>query len=416
MSSNITKHYKKRNMKNRLLLGALLISTASLFTACSDDNGSNPSLIQPTEFTLNTPAYINQTVDLKNTNELQLSWSQPKYTADNAPLQVTYEIQVSPTNSFTVSTAQAEADESGATIADYANIARTTTVCKYSLLTTDLDKALQKIGKWTAAEDVPQIQDVYVRVHAYISENGKKLYPITSTNEVKLSVSPYFEILKDADPILWYMVGDCIGSASWDNGGIASVGKGLIPLFLQADQKYDKATGEGIIAFTGFFPANGQFKLVLTPGDWDKQMNFENLESDGGLVSDKDGNNHNIGINEDGYYTFKVNTKTQKITVEKYEKAVKVYDKLCIAGSFNSWSDTDMNPVFTLSGENHLWSYIVNGGDKLKVKISGSWDTNWGYRDGLQGEGDGDGNLVVPDGTYLLLFNDITGDYMLIEQ
>ena len=75
-----------------------------------------------------------------------------------------------------------------------------------------------------------------------------------------------------------------------------------------------------------------------------------------------------------------------------------------------------MNPVFTLSGENHLWSYIVNGGDKLKVKISGSWDTNWGYRDGLQGEGDGDGNLVVPDGTFLLIFNDITGDYMLIEQ
>ena len=84
-------------MKNRLLLGALLIGTASLFTACSDDNDSNPTLIQPTEFTLNTPTYIDQTVDLKNTEALQLSWSQPKYTADNAPLQVTYQIQVSPT-------------------------------------------------------------------------------------------------------------------------------------------------------------------------------------------------------------------------------------------------------------------------------------------------------------------------------
>ena len=158
-------------MKNRLLLGALLIGTASLFTACSDDNGSNPTLIQPTEFTLNTPTYINQTVDLKNTEELQLSWSQPKYTADNAPLQVTYQIQVSPTNSFTVSTAQAEKDETGATVADYANIARTTTMCKYSLLSADLDKALQTIGKWTAAEDVPTIQNVFVRVYAYISES-----------------------------------------------------------------------------------------------------------------------------------------------------------------------------------------------------------------------------------------------------
>lgn len=415
MSLNTTKHNKKRNMKNRLLLGALLISAASLFTACSDDNGSNPSLIQPTEFTLNTPAYINQTVDLKNTEELQLSWSQPKYTADNVPLQVTYEIQISPTNSYTISTTQADADESGATIADYAAIARTTTLCKYSLLTTDLDKALQKIGKWTAAEDVPQIQDVYVRVHAYISENGKKLNPIISTNEVKLSVSPYFEILKDADPILWYMVGSCIGSASWDNNGTASVGKGLIPLFRQADQKYDKATGEGVIAFTGYFPTDGQFKFVLTPGGWDDQLNYNDLESDGGFLYDE-AKDHNLGISTAGYYTFKVNTKTKKITAETYDKAVAVYDKLCIAGSFNSWGNDELTPVFTLSGENHLWSYVVEGGWKLKIKLADSWDKNWGYRDGLQGEGDGDGNLVIPDGKYLMLFNDITGDYMLIAQ
>ena len=76
-----------------------------------------------------------------------------------------------------------------------------------------------------------------------------------------------------------------------------------------------------------------------------------------------------------------------------------------------------MTPVFTLDGcENHIWSYEVNGGDKLKVKIPGSWETNWGYKNGLAGSGDNDGNLVVPDGKYLLLFNDITGDYMLIEQ
>ena len=406
-------------MKNRLLLGALLISAASLFTACSDDNGSNPSLIQPTEFTLNTPAYINQTVDLKNTEELQLSWSQPKYTADNVPLQVTYEIQISPTNSYTISTTQADADESGATIADYAAIARTTTLCKYSLLTTDLDKALQKIGKWTAAEDVPQIQDVYVRVHAYISENGKKLNPIISTNEVKLSVSPYFEILKDADPILWYMVGDCIGSASWDNGGTASIGKGLVPLFRQANEKYDKATGAGVIAFTGFFPQGGEFKFIKVPGNWDddKQINYTKVKDAPSYIEDK-GDYHNIGIAQSGYYTISMNTTEGKeeVTFTKYEKDVKVYEQLCVAGTMNNWSDSDMTPVWTLAGENHVWSFVVDGGVHMKVKTKGSWDTNWGYRDGLQGEGDGDGNLVIPDGKYLMLFNDITGDYMLIAQ
>jgi hypothetical protein len=146
-------------------------------------------------------------------------------------------------------------------------------------------------------------------------------------------------------------------------------------------------------------------------------MNFENVESGANLLYDADGNNHNLGISESGYYTFKVNTKTKKIAVEKYEKAVKVYEQLCVAGTMNDWSDSDMTPVFTLDGvENHIWSFVVKGGDHLKIKTAGSWDTNWGYRAGLQGSADGDGNLVIPDGKYLLLFNDITGDYMLIEQ
>ena len=45
-------------MKNKLLLGALLISAVGAFTGCSDDNDSNPTLIQPKEFKLNTPAYV----------------------------------------------------------------------------------------------------------------------------------------------------------------------------------------------------------------------------------------------------------------------------------------------------------------------------------------------------------------------
>ena len=35
-------------MKNKLLLGAVLVGTAGIFAACSDDNDSNPTLIQPT--------------------------------------------------------------------------------------------------------------------------------------------------------------------------------------------------------------------------------------------------------------------------------------------------------------------------------------------------------------------------------
>lgn len=96
-------------MKNKYIIGALLVGIISLFASCSDDNDSNPTLIQPKEFVLNTPAYANATIDLEHSTGLGLTWSQPKYTADNAPINATYEVQVSPTNSFTVSTDEAAA-------------------------------------------------------------------------------------------------------------------------------------------------------------------------------------------------------------------------------------------------------------------------------------------------------------------
>ena len=100
-------------MKNKYIIGAMLVGIISLFASCSDDNDSNPTLIQPTEFKLNTPEYVNSTIDLEHSTGLGLTWSQPKYTADNARINVTYEVQVSPTNTFTVSTDEAAADESG---------------------------------------------------------------------------------------------------------------------------------------------------------------------------------------------------------------------------------------------------------------------------------------------------------------
>ena len=134
-------------MKNKLLLGAVLVGTAGIFAACSDDNDSNPTLIQPTEFVLNTPAYVNETVDLENTEALRLTWSQPEYTTGNAPINATYEIQVSPTNSFTVSTDEADADEENALVADYAVIDKTSTTCFADLAASELNKALAKVAK-----------------------------------------------------------------------------------------------------------------------------------------------------------------------------------------------------------------------------------------------------------------------------
>ena len=78
-------------MKNKLLLGTLLIGIASLFTSCKDDREYNPTIQTPTEFKLNTPAMTNQYIQLAKNNTVNLTWSQPDY-GYNA--QATYSIQV----------------------------------------------------------------------------------------------------------------------------------------------------------------------------------------------------------------------------------------------------------------------------------------------------------------------------------
>ena len=187
-------------MKNKYIIGALLVGIISLFASCSDDNDSNPTLIQPKEFVLNTPTYANATIDLERSTGLELTWSQPKYTADNAPINATYEVQVSPTNSFTVSTDEAAADESGEKVPDYAVLSNTTQKCNISASAEEMDKALVKILKWTEG-NVPAEQEMYGRINAYILEGTSRLNPVAS-NSVKLNVKPYYIELKDAVPTM----------------------------------------------------------------------------------------------------------------------------------------------------------------------------------------------------------------------
>lgn len=404
-------------MKNRLLLGALLIGTASLFTACKDDNDSNPTLMQPKEFMLNTPAYVNETVDLAQTSEILLSWSQPQYTADNAPLQVTYEIQVSPDNEFNVSTDEAAADESGATVADYAAMARTTTECTYKLLSADLDKALVQIKKWKK-DEVPQEQTAYLRIHAFIDENGTRLNSVVS-NSIELKFNPYYIELKDATPIMWYLVGNNILDGAWSNApGVSS-----LPMFVSADYAYDKATGAGEITYLNYFTTDG---WKIQPQDFNWDLGFMSGGSANTAVfRDGAADAGNIWCEPEGYYLVTVNTGTNECAIVKQDIAPTDYGQICITGSFNGWADQNMTPA-NKAGENHVWVYTLTVAEgtveQVKFKIAGSWDTNWGFGadDGevnTCGVATGGGkNIGVAEGTWIIVFNDITGEFSMLAQ
>ena len=419
-------------MKNKYIIGAMLVGIISLFASCSDDNDSNPTLIQPTEFKLNTPEYVNSTIDLEHSTGLSLSWSQPKYTADNAPINVTYEIQVSPTNSFTVSTDEAAADESGEKVPDYAVLSNTTQRCDISASAEEVDKALVKILKWKE-DNVPAEQEVYVRMNAFILEGTNHLNPIAS-NSVKLNVKPYYIELKDATPIMWYLVGNMFGG-NWGDKK-EDIGVKAFPMFLKPNYSYDKKTGAGEIEYTNYFltdefndkaeSAIAGFKILPSSFSWDYSMDGggklkDNIAYRGSTNSD----GGHILAGADGYYTITLNTANNTATMVKYEGNVTNYGTIQIAGSFNEWADTPMLPYNTEGVENHAWYYVmeVPAGDPIqfKFKIAGSWDTSWGYgaEDGainMYGKCDAGGkNIGLAEGKYVISFNDITGAFSIVK-
>ena len=419
-------------MKNKYIIGALLVGIISLFASCSDDNDSNPTLIQPKEFVLNTPAYANATIDLEKSTGLELTWSQPKYTADNAPINATYEVQVSPTNSFTVSTDEAAADESGEKVPDYAVLSKTTQKCNISASAEEMDKALVKILKWTE-ENVPAEQEMYVRVNAYILEGTSRLNPVAS-NSVKLNVKPYYIELKDAVPTMWYLVGNMFG-AKWAND--KNIGVDALPMFLKPNFSYDKKTGAGEIEYTNFFltdefdekaeSAVAGFKILPSSFDWNYSMDGggklkDNIAYRGSTNSD----GGHILAGADGYYTITLNTANNTATMVKYEGNVTNYGTIQIATSLDDFaSDTPMLPYNTEGVENHAWYYVmeVPAGQTVsfKFKIAGSWDTNWGFgaEDGavnMYGKCEANGhNIGLTEGKYCISFNDITGAFSIVK-
>ena len=113
-------------------------------SSCTDDNGSNPTLIQPTEFVLNEPSIQGSSVDLAKSTGIDLSWSQPKYTADNAPLVANYIVQVSINGNFSKQYSDAVDDNSGADFKELLNTA--TTKCNVTVPAADLCEAVQLLS------------------------------------------------------------------------------------------------------------------------------------------------------------------------------------------------------------------------------------------------------------------------------
>ncbi len=199
---------------------------------------------------------------------------------------------------------------------------------------------------------------------------------------------------------LWGLVGSEFGSTPWGIGG-GSIGVDLQPLYPIQGYSYDDY-GHGIIECTGYFKTNYYFSLS-------KADRSEQINNNGG----------SFHVEEDGYYTVRLNTATREVSILPYSgEEPALYSSMCIAGDVNGWmyEDTYMLPVNPRAQENHDWYITLDAeaGTMLKF-VHGVWEAYWGTDSFPYGTGTAVGdNISVPAGQYQVMFNDITGNYIFV--
>ena len=166
-------------MKKYIKSTLLMLLSICLFTACSDDNDSNPTLVAPTTFVLNTPAIANSVVDLAHSSAIVLTCTQPDY---GFPASTTYSVAVA-----------TQADTS-----DAVKLSTTSLTARIELDAKEIAAALTniKVEEGATEADFPMNIPVYFQAEAVITttmgtavETSRIKSNVVSLNKVDLEFS-----------------------------------------------------------------------------------------------------------------------------------------------------------------------------------------------------------------------------------
>lgn len=421
-------------MNKIFAMGLVVFTATSLFSSCADDRESNPTLVQPTEFRLNTPIFANQVLDLHNSKHLNLVWSQPHVTDKGAPLAGVgfYAVQLSKDGNFNTSVAQAEADQTGKAVADYIELEEKYYNTSVDVNASALNKALNMLYTWADDAAKPAKLEFYVRVNAHFAGVNAPVQDGSvsiASNVVKVQVAPYYVELSDAPIALDYIVGSDI-AGTWSNN-VADAGNGLLPFFPIANSNYDKKTGLGSVSYTGYFPEKGEFKVfsptISKDGNnfaWD--FAYVGVDGKPGTARYRDGGGDgpNITAPKAGYYTIVIDNVKHTFTMTDASDNIDTSNKgsIGIVGEFNGWgNDLVMTPASKSDkAPNHVWSTVLklDAPSEVKFRANKKWDLSWGsstvLRYGVASKGGS--NMKMKKGTYKVYFNDLTGEYNFIPQ
>lgn len=124
-------------MKNLYKLFTLTMGLLAL-SACEADRDSNPVLNEPDTFVLNVPAFASNNVyDLKNSESLELTCTQPDY---GIPMATTYSVQISLEENFVDAHAETNTE------ANYTTLGTTHSSAKMEVKALEFALALETCG------------------------------------------------------------------------------------------------------------------------------------------------------------------------------------------------------------------------------------------------------------------------------
>lgn len=383
-----------------------------LFSACSDDRGSNPTLSVPDSFVLNTPAYAEQAINLKTSESVNLTWSQPDY--GGFPVAAEYSVQISLTDEWTVSNVEEMADESGETQCNYYILDDVYSTCSAKVNAANIAKAIVVIGNY-AEDNVPAEVDVYARVIASISG-----VPTVASNSVKLRAIPYYIELKDAPIGIWFITGAFTPDGGWKNNADGSNMLAMLPV---PGADVDKTTGETILEWAGYIPAGSEFKIIAPAGlqNWNYGL-CGGDESGGQVYRDGGDDPGNIKYTAGGWVKLTLDTKAKTLTFTAINGEPTAMTQIAMPGSYQPGDGWDVNSNLLTAAamsDAHDWTGEVTfeSDCKFKFAANGAWDINWGSNTFPIGAGTQNGSDIPGTaGTYKVYFNDILGYYYLVSQ
>lgn len=358
-------------MKKILKSTLLFLCAIGLFTACADDRDSNPTLLQPTSFVLNTPSYATSNIDLATSTGIPFTWNQPAY---GFPVACTYQFQVSKNGSFTVSLA--DVDEDHQSDADYAVIDDVFTEAKGVLGSSKLSRAINAINGWT--EDAPATAQVFVRVISELAGTNSVL-----SNVVEITVVPNL-VVAPSFPEFIYEIGNESGWAT--------------------SYPMRSPNLDGI--YQSYNYLDGAFKFKPNADNWNGDWGQNPAGPYGTLVEDgeEDCNAADKSFPDDvkpaGFYQIDVDMTAMTWSIT-------AVNSITMVGDFNGWNQADADMHMAYNQAEGCWqiTYTFAADAQVKFAMNDDWSTSWG---GADGDGSNYGNLTqysganleVPAGTY----------------